>query len=120
VRDNDGASDAATRSVSVNEPPPANRPPSVNAGADQNVTVGLLFSLSGASFSDPDNDGPWRITINWGDGSSDTQTASSTGGISASHSYVTVLPATYTLTITVEDSHGAKASDSKKVSVTTL
>jgi hypothetical protein len=91
----------------------------VNAGGDQSVPIGLLFSLSGASFSDPDHNGPWTVTIDWGDGNTSRFTASE-GSISASHSYITLLPATYTLTITVRDPGGLSGSDSKKVSVTTL
>jgi hypothetical protein len=89
----------------------------VSAGGDQDVLVGLLFSLQNASFSDQDHDGPWTVTIDWGDGGSDTFTQGE-GSISKSHSYpVTLLGATYTLRITVRDSHGATGSDSKTVHV---
>jgi PKD domain len=104
--------------VSCTAPP--NQPPVVSAGGDQQVLVGALFSLSGASFSDPDHDGPYTVTINWGDGSSDTHTTASEGSIGGSHSYLTALPATYTLTITVIDSRGLSGSASKTVKVTTL
>jgi hypothetical protein len=53
----------------------------VNAGSDQTVLLGVLYSLS-ASFSDPDK-GPWSYTINWGDGSSSSGSKSSTGTIGA-------------------------------------
>jgi hypothetical protein len=90
----------------------------VGAGGDQTVLVSLLFSLSGASFSDPDHDGPWTVTIDWGDGSRDTFTQPSEGSIGRSHSYpVTLLGATYTLTVTVTDAHGARGSASKTVHV---
>jgi PKD repeat protein len=119
VTDNDGASNSVSHTVNVSAPPPPNQPPVVSAGGDQSVLVGALFSLSGASFSDPDHNGPWTVTINWGDGSSSRFTASE-GSINASHSYITILPASYTLTITVTDPGGLSGSDSKTVKVTTL
>lgn len=94
-------------------------PPVVTAGQDQQVAVGLLFQLEGASFNDPDNDGPWTITIDWGDGSSPTSFQRSTeGAIVGNHSYpVTLLGATYTLRVTVEDAHGLRGSATKNVQV---
>jgi hypothetical protein len=99
---------------------PPNQPPSVVAGTAQNVLIGALFTLSGASFSDPDHDGPYTVTIDWGDGSSGGGTMTSEGAINGSHSYVTILPAQYTLTITVQDARGLSGSASKTVSVGTL
>ena len=120
VTDNQGATGSVSHSVTVTAPPPPNQPPVVTAGGNQSVLVGALFTLSGASFSDANHNGPWTITIDWGDGSSDTNTTSNEGSISGSHSYVTLLPATYTVTITVTDSGGLSGSASKTVSVTTL
>ena len=99
---------------------PPNQPPVVTAGGNQSVLVGALFTLSGASFSDPDHNGPWTVKIDWGDGSSDVNTTSNEGSIAGSHSYVTALPATFTATITVTDAGGLSGSGSKTVSVTTL
>jgi len=92
-----------------------NQPPIVNAGSDQTVLLGLLYTET-ASFSDPNNDGPWSYTINWGDGSSTSGTTWSQGTISASHSY---LLGTFTIRVTVTDSHGASGSDSKVLTVIT-
>ncbi len=115
-----GGTGTASFSVSCPTPPPPNRPPSVIAGNDQGVLIGALFSLTGASFSDPDHDGPWTVTIDWGDGTSPATFTASEGSISRSHSYLTLLPATYTLTVTVQDAHGARGSASKTVRVTLL
>jgi PKD repeat protein len=120
VTDNQNATNSVTHSVTVTAPPPPNQPPVVTAGGNQSVLVGALFTLSGASFSDPNHNGPWTITIDWGDGSSTQSTTSSEGSIGGSHSYVTVLPATYTVTITVTDAGGLSGSASKTVNVTTL
>ena len=81
--------------------------------------TGLLFTEN-ATFSDPDNDGPWTYRIDWGDGSSTTGTASSQGTISQGHTYVAILPQNFTLTVTVTDSHGAAGSDTKIVKVVLL
>ncbi len=101
---------------SLNAAPPPNRPPTVDAGPDETIVTGLLFTEN-ATFSDPDNDGPWTYRIDWGDGSSTTGTATSQGTISAGHSYATILPQSFTLRVTVTDSHGASGSDTKIVSV---
>ncbi len=112
-----GGTGTASFSVTCPTPPPPNQPPVVIAGGDQSVLIGALFNLQGASFSDPDHDGPWTVTIDWGDGSSPATFTAAEGSISRSHSYVTLLPATYTLTVTVQDAHGATGSASKTVQV---
>jgi hypothetical protein len=94
------------------------QPPSVTAGGDQTVLVGALFTLTGAGFSDPDHDGPWTVTIDWGDGTSSTSTSPGEGSIGGSHSYpVTLLAHDYQLTVTVVDAHGGRGSATKTVHV---
>src|SRR5436190_1816607 len=104
----------ATVSYSVTCATP-NQPPTVNAGSDETVLLGILYTET-ASFSDPNNDGPWSYTINWGDGSSTSGSTSSQGTISASHSY---LLGSFTIRVTVTDSHGSSGSDSKVLTVIT-
>jgi PKD domain len=104
----------ATVSYSVTCTTP-NQPPTVSAGSDETVLLGILYTET-ASFSDPDNDGPWSYTIDWGDGSSTSGSTSSQGTISASHSY---LLGSFTIRVTVTDSHGASGSDSKVLTVIT-
>jgi hypothetical protein len=109
-----GGTTQVTFSISCTAPPSQ---PVVTAGPDESVVVGAVYSLGGASFTDPSHDGPYTITISWGDGSSPTTfTAASEGTITASHSYGGVL-AQYTLTVTVVDSHGNTGSAQKVVSV---
>jgi len=105
-----GGSNSQTRTVSVTPP---NHPPVVSAGPNETVLLGVFYTLS-ATFSDPDNDGPWSYTIDWGDGSSTTGTTSSQGTITAGHSY---LLGSYTIRVTVTDSRGASGSDSKVLTV---
>ena len=93
-----------------------NQPPIVDAGPDETVATGLLYSFS-PTFSDPDNDGPWSYTIDWGDGSQTTGSLTTQGSFAATHTYVVILPQSFTVTVTVTDSHGASGSDTKVVSV---
>jgi subtilisin family serine protease len=92
-----------------------NTPPTVDAGPNASVVLGLGYTES-ATFSDPDNDGPWSYTIAWGDGSSSTGSTSSQGTITAMHDYF--LLGSYTITVTVVDSRGASGSASKVLTVT--
>ena len=105
----------ATTTFSVS----CNAPPVVNAGPDQTAVTGLLYSFS-PSFTDANNDGPWSYRIDWGDGSVSTGTRTSQGSWSVGHTYVIVLPRSFTVRVTVTDSHGASGSDTKVVSVLLL
>lgn len=119
VTDNQGATGNVSHTVTVAPPPPPNVPPVVNAGPDDNAVTGLLYSFTW-SFSDGNHNGPWSYTIDWGDGSTSSGTVTSEGSFSAGHTYVIVLPRTFTITVTVTDASGAPGSDSKVVSVTLL
>jgi hypothetical protein len=96
-----------------------NQAPTVDVGPDQTVLSGLLYTLN-ATFSDPDNNGPWSYTIDWGDGSTTTGTASSQGAISQGHTYVALLTRSFTIRVTVRDRDGASGSDTKVVTVTAI
>ena len=111
VTDNQGATGSTSHSVTVSQP---NLPPTVNAGSDATVLLGLLYTEQ-ATFSDPDNDGPWSYTISWGDGSSTSGSTSSESSISATHTYL--LPGSYTIRVTVVDSRGGSGSDQKVLAV---
>jgi PKD repeat protein len=117
VTDNGGATNVLSKDVVVTQLPPFNQPPVVTAGADQDVLIGAGFTLQGASFSDPDHDGPWTVTINWGDGTTPNTFGAAEGAIPGSHTYGTLVPATYTLTITVVDGHSNVGSGTKTVRV---
>ena len=114
VTDDRGATTAVSHDVLVTQPPV------VTAGPDESVVVGLLFTLHGASFTDPDHDAPWDVIIDWGGGSQTTFSTPSEGTIDGTHSY-TGLPLTkYTLTVTVQDAHGGRDSATKTVTIVAL
>ena len=94
--------------------PPPNQPPVVDAGPNASLVVGVLYTEN-ASFTDPDHNGPWSWTIDWGDGNSSTGTATSEGSISATHTYL--LANSYTITVTVTDAASASGSGQKVVTV---
>ena len=116
VTDNRGATNSSSQSVTVTAP---NSPPVVNAGPDATAVTGLLYSFNW-SFSDANHNGPWHYTINWGDGSTSSGNVSSEGTFSAGHTYVILLPRSFTIKVTVTDAAGASGSDSKVVSVLLL
>ena len=116
VTDNRGATNFITKTVTVTAP---NSAPVVNAGPDANAFTGLLYSFTW-SFSDANHNGPWSYTIDWGDGTTSSGTVSSEGSFSAGHTYVIILPRSFTIRVTVRDAAGASASDTKVVSVLLL
>jgi epidermal growth factor receptor substrate 15 len=105
----------ATVSYSVS----CNAPPVVNAGPDETALTGLLYTLRW-SFTDANHNGPWTYTINWGDGTTSSGTVSSEGSFNTGHTYVILLPRSFTVRVTVRDANGAAASDTKVVSVLLL
>ena len=111
-----GGTATTTFSVSCVTP---NSPPVVNAGSNDTAITGLLYSIS-PSFSDANDGGPWSYRIDWGDGSVSTGTLTSQGSWTVGHTYVIILPQSFTITVTVTDSHGASGSGTKVVSVLLL
>jgi PKD repeat protein len=117
VTDNQGAqSNLASLSVTVAQP---NTAPVVNAGPDQTALTGLLYS-STQSFSDATPNGPWSYRIDWGDGSVSTGTRTVQGSFSVGHTYVIILPRSFTVRVTITDAAGASSSDTKVVQVLLL
>ena len=77
-----------------------------------------LYTLR-ATFSDPDNDGPWSYTISWGDGLSESgSTSSQSNAIGGTHPYLIL--GTYRIRVTVVDAHGASGSDELVLTVKLL
>lgn len=83
-----------------------NRPPTVNAGPDQNLGVSTTSSLLAGTASDPDGD---TLTVQW------TKISGGNVTINSPTSLITSLtnmqPGTYIFRLTATDSHGATAYD---------
>jgi uncharacterized protein YjdB len=92
--------------------------PLVSAGYDQVVAPNVPLNLI-ATFTDYDNSTPWNYTINWGDGSTTSGTATTPApvdSIRASHTYVAT--GQYLLTVAVTDNTGLTGSSKANVTVT--
>jgi PKD repeat protein len=95
----------------------ANVPPSVDLTLSSNaVVVGEALTVTG-SFTDPGVlDSPWHWQLDWGDGTTETGSASSTTAtISATRSYAA--PGTYTIRLTVRDKDGGEGVVERAVEV---
>ena len=88
---------SATAGVTVNVVgPPANRPPTANAGGPYSGAVGQPVVLSAAASSDPDPADTLTYGWTFGDGARGS-------GVSPAHAYAGAGP--FTVTLTVSDSH---------------
>jgi PKD domain len=116
VVDSDGASDTDSEAVQIVEVGNVN--PVVTAPANQSSDEGDAHSFALGSFSDPGPDGPWSVSVDWGDGSSATTfTSAAAGSLGSSvHTYADG-PATHTVNVTVTDANGGSGSASFQVGV---
>ena len=64
VSDGDGGADTGSDTVVVQ-----NVPPLVTAPANQTASEGTSETFDLGSFTDPGDDDPWEVTVDWGDGS---------------------------------------------------
>jgi uncharacterized repeat protein (TIGR01451 family) len=92
------ANNTATLSTRVNAAP------AVTPAAAQTVTEGTSASVALGSFTDDPGDGPWTVTIDWGDGTPPTtRTVQSAGALAPeSHTFVEG-PASLTVRVRVTD-----------------
>ena len=117
IRDKDSGETEYTASVTINNVAPLVTPPVVNAPQNQGASEGVGHTFTLGSFTDPGADSPWAISVNWGDGTTESLTsATATGSIgTAAHTYGD--NGSYTVTITVTDVDGAAGSNMFTVSV---
>jgi len=106
VTDDDGATDTATRTVTVGTP--ANQPPSASFSfSPSSPLTGTQVSFSGAGSSDSDG---WIASYSWQFGDGTTASGSST-----QHAYSA--PGTYTVRLTVSDNQGATDTTTRTITV---
>ena len=96
----------------------SNLAPVVTGPGNQNANEGSSTSFNLGSFTDAAADTPWAVSVDWGDGSTDTTLNATTAGSlgTASHTYLDG-PATHTVTVTVTDKNGASGQAAFSVSV---
>jgi VCBS repeat-containing protein len=116
VRVTDGAGGQATDStqVTVN-----NVDPVVDAAANQSgAEEGSSFNFNLGSFTDPGDDDPWEVTVDWGDSSTDTTFTAATAGSLPQKSHTYADNGNYTVTVTVAEAGGSPSdSDTFQASV---
>ncbi len=92
--------------------------PTVNAGPNQSVTLGVRVQLIQTRFTDPGALDTHTARINWGDGTGEDGVVTETNGsgnVAGSHTYATAR--TYTVTVTVTDKDSGVGSDTFQVTV---
>lgn len=83
--------------------------PVVTAPAEQTASEGVGQTFALGSFTDPDDDDPWAVSVDWGDGSATTFSAATAGSLGTrTHTYAD--GGDYTVTVTVTEENGAGAS----------
>lgn len=100
----------------------SNVDPIVAAPAFASTTVDCrnAIALNGISFSDPGvNDDPWNVSIDWGDGSTDTSYSTNAQGAqpNQTHTY-DAAGGPYTVTVTVTDEDGGQGSNTSVNTIT--
>jgi autotransporter-associated beta strand protein len=93
--------------------------PTVTAPGNQVATEGISQSFSIGSFTDPGTDGPWTVTVFWGDGTFTLVTPSpSTPGALANQSHTYDDAGTYMAFVQVVDQNGGVGTSAQfKVTV---
>jgi hypothetical protein len=108
VYDKDGDGTTYSVTVVVN-----NVDPTVVASfAAASVSCGAGSASLNINISDPGvNDNPWAVTINWGDGSSNTTFNAATQGDQTAQTHTYASAGVYNATVSVTDKDGGSGSD---------
>lgn len=97
-------------------PTPAKHPPAVTITSKVDATCSTLPGVA-FTFSDDDgaNDGPFTYTVNWGDGTTSTGTATPGQTITVTRSTPYAVQGSYNVTVTVTDGGGLPGSATTSV-----
>jgi hypothetical protein len=106
VTDGDGGEDLDSTTVVVNNVPPTVAAGFTSTSVNCQTTATLTIDPGDAGV----NDSPWKVNIDWGDGSSEPE-ISRTNLDSFTVTHVYALPATYNATVSVKDKDNATGSD---------
>jgi hypothetical protein len=93
--------------------------PRVTTPGLQTAEAGVDAYFRIGSYADPGDDGPWLVTVDWGDDSSDTVFLAHSVGRLPNQSHTCVAGGLYTVAVTVTEEGGAGASgtDTFQISV---
>ncbi len=94
---------------------PITTAPVLTAPAAQNASEGTSTAFNLGSFVDPD-DGPWNVTVNWGDASPNTTFSAAAPGSLGTQNHTYAENGVYNVSVTVTD--GTALSDSETFQVT--
>ena len=113
VTDSAGGADADTATVTVN-----NVVPAVTAPDDQMADANAPATIHLGSFSDPGDDDPWAVTVNWGDGQDETFNTDAAGDLGTRvHTYLDIGIHQVTVTVAEEGGTGPNGQATFEVEV---
>jgi hypothetical protein len=113
--------DSGTATVSVTNPAPGggssnpaaftitNAPPVVTPPPDQTADEGTSKAFTLGSFSDPGPDSPWRVDVDWGDGSTHPPFTMTAPGPIPAQSHMYADNGTYKVIVKVTDKDGGQS-----------
>ena len=106
IEDKDGGYSDLSTTIPVD-----NVAPVVDAGPDRTAFAGTTF-LQSISITDPGDDHPWTVDIDWdGDSTFEQTTSTSTRNFAISHMYGTADEKQDTVTVRIDDRDGGAQSD---------
>ena len=112
VTDGDGLSATQSAPVTIN-----NVTPALTAPLAQSLLVSTTQDFALGSFADPGPDAPWQVTVNWGDGSGDTEFAVSAVGALPPKPHQFTSVGGKIVTVSVRDKDGATGTVTFTVNV---
>jgi hypothetical protein len=87
----------------------SNVAPALSLAGDQTAVEGSSATLALGGFVDPGANGPWTVTIDWGDGSAVEMFAASEPGDLGAREHLYARYGTYAVGLTVSDGRGTRA-----------